>query len=198
MKKKIIIFLFILALLILFFPLKFTYLDGGSKEYKALLYQIIVWHRLDDNYASGYKEGTEIHYFPHNFHSIDYYDDLIPNRLLLNIEDGEDHFKTNMGSYCWTEERESKTFSTCVDTISPLEMEYEDILKVNANKKVFFGNLSGNINKITIYKDKELNEEIKYTNEYFVVPKLKGEYIIKIDVKANEGNIWFSFKIDIG
>ena len=43
MKKRIIIVLIIL--LILLFPIKNTYLDGGSKEYVSLIYKVIKWNR---------------------------------------------------------------------------------------------------------------------------------------------------------
>ena len=41
---------------------------GGTVEYSAILYKIIDWNQLEG------KQGTELHIFPTNFHSLDYYD----------------------------------------------------------------------------------------------------------------------------
>ena len=50
MKKKPIIIvsiLFAVILLVLFLPIpKGTYDDGGTRDYDALLYKIVVWNRL--------------------------------------------------------------------------------------------------------------------------------------------------------
>lgn len=59
MKKKIIkIAVIIIALLILLFPLTFRYKDGGTVEYRALVYQVYNVHTL--RMTGGYDEGTII------------------------------------------------------------------------------------------------------------------------------------------
>jgi len=72
-KKKYLIVFIIIVLLVLLFPIRAVYKDGGTKTYTALLYKIIVWNTIDFNEESGCKTGTEIHLFPNNFHSLDYY-----------------------------------------------------------------------------------------------------------------------------
>lgn len=67
MKKKYKILLVILFILCLI-PIPTFYKDGGTVTYSAIFYKIIKWNRLDG------KQGTELHIFPTNFHSIDYYD----------------------------------------------------------------------------------------------------------------------------
>ena len=59
MKKKIIkIAVIIIALLILLFPLTYHYKDGGTVEYRALVYQVYDVHTL--RMTGGYDEGTII------------------------------------------------------------------------------------------------------------------------------------------
>ena len=60
MKKKIIIILIILAI-ILFFPIRLVLNDGGTVQYKSLVYTITKYHKLT-LVASNveYMEGLEI------------------------------------------------------------------------------------------------------------------------------------------
>jgi len=67
MKKKCKILLIILFIICLI-PIPTFYKDGGTVEYSAILYKIIDWNQLEG------KQGTELHIFPTNFHSLDYYD----------------------------------------------------------------------------------------------------------------------------
>ena len=70
---------FVLILLILFLPIpRGTYKDGGTKDYCALTYRIIVWNRLTDDSGRDAFEGelttyhnTSVFWFPANFKSID-------------------------------------------------------------------------------------------------------------------------------
>ncbi len=68
-KKKIIILLAVLVVLL--FPIPSVYKDGGTRTYTSLTYKIIVWHKMKE--PNGYKTGTEIYFFPNNFHDLDYY-----------------------------------------------------------------------------------------------------------------------------
>ena len=80
MKKKIILISsFVLILLILFLPIpRGTYKDGGTRDYCALTYRIILWNRLTDDFGRDASEGelttyhkTSVFWFPANFKSID-------------------------------------------------------------------------------------------------------------------------------
>ena len=71
MKKKIIIAAAILAVvvsLVLFLPVKVgIYDDGGAREYRALTYKMLVWHRICVNYNTGergYYENTAVYWYP--------------------------------------------------------------------------------------------------------------------------------------
>lgn len=70
MKKRFIIII-IAAALILFVPVPTgQYKDGGTKEYTALTYKIVKWHKLSG--AEGeYYIKTRVYPFPLNFRSVD-------------------------------------------------------------------------------------------------------------------------------
>ena len=57
-KKIVIIFILILVLFILPIPLKLK--DGGSIEYKSMLYSVTKIHRLNHQSATGYEDGWKI------------------------------------------------------------------------------------------------------------------------------------------
>lgn len=60
MKKKIVIIFIIVIMIILLIPKKSMFWDGGTVEYKAALYKITKYHRIDQDSESGYNEGLEI------------------------------------------------------------------------------------------------------------------------------------------
>ena len=76
MKKKITVAAIVLLLLILFLPIPNGICkDGGTKDYGALTYRIVVWNRLVDQAKEGSAEVQKYHkvsvfWFPDNFKSI--------------------------------------------------------------------------------------------------------------------------------
>lgn len=60
MKKKIFVILAIVVLLILLFPIPMRLKDGGSIEFKALLYTVTKYHTLDFNSETGFVDGIGI------------------------------------------------------------------------------------------------------------------------------------------
>ena len=79
MKKGIIIFIIVVVLIVLFLPIsKGTYDDGGTRDYHALTYKIVVWNKLideantDGSVGEVYKyHKTSVFWFPDNFKKID-------------------------------------------------------------------------------------------------------------------------------
>ena len=63
MKKRIGFILLLIVLLILFVPVRIQYKDGGSVEYKAILYQVIDVKKLNESSTTGYEEGIIIKIF---------------------------------------------------------------------------------------------------------------------------------------
>lgn len=69
-KKNIVIIIVILLLIILLFPIQINRLnDGGTVEYRTLLYSINKYHRLDENIDDGYIDGIEIKVFGKKIYS---------------------------------------------------------------------------------------------------------------------------------
>lgn len=57
MKKKVIV---VMAILVLLIPIPVHLKDGGTIEYKALLYKVSKIHRLNANSLTGYEDGIII------------------------------------------------------------------------------------------------------------------------------------------
>ena len=75
MKRKFCIFVCVLiSVLVLIIPRKDIYNDGGTVTYTSLNYKIIKWHKLSPDNPNVFKEGTEIYFFPNNFHDLGYYE----------------------------------------------------------------------------------------------------------------------------
>ena len=60
MKKKIILFIVIIAILVLLVPIPFKLKDGGSIEFKSLLYTVTKYHKLDMESETGFQDGIGI------------------------------------------------------------------------------------------------------------------------------------------
>ena len=71
----------LLAILVIPIPIG-VYKDGGTREYSALTYKIVVWNRLDAVEDNAYHK-TRVYLFPNNFKSID--------ELWHNEEDKVEH-----------------------------------------------------------------------------------------------------------
>ncbi|NLZ74887.1 MAG: hypothetical protein GX914_00110 [Erysipelotrichia bacterium] len=59
MRKKVIRILAILIIMMLI-PIPMRLKDGGSVEYKAVLYKITRIHRLNEQYEGGYENGWKV------------------------------------------------------------------------------------------------------------------------------------------
>ena len=155
-----------MILLVLLFPIKRVYYDGGTKEYRALLYQAIVWHKLDSSYESGYKTGTEYHFFPNNFHSVDYYDEVKPDTL--TIKSSNSSIEANIGTYC---------ISKVIDTNL-------NIYKTEAYKSD--GNIYSNV--LTYSKETKLLDTPSESGEYIIILGVKydtGDVSYSFKIKVN-------------
>ena len=108
MKKKYIAIILLAAVaLVLFFPIpRGTYDDGGTREYTALTYKIVSWHKLVSSYdengqlSPSVYENTSVYWFPdkgyeYSFEKedaravIDYFSDL---DLIADFEENPDEY----------------------------------------------------------------------------------------------------------
>ena len=64
MKKKILIGVAILILIVLLFPIRLQYKDGGSVAYQSVvgIYRVTDWHQMLplEEEGEGYKEGISV------------------------------------------------------------------------------------------------------------------------------------------
>lgn len=81
MKKRVIIFIIILIAILLLFPIPFRLKDGGSIEFKALLYTVTKYHRLSATSETGYNDGLGIQIL-----GIEVYNNLKDESNNLNLE----------------------------------------------------------------------------------------------------------------
>ena len=58
--KKIIIILIVIVLIILLIPVQYRLKDGGSIQYKAIIYDITKVHRISEKSSTGYEDGLII------------------------------------------------------------------------------------------------------------------------------------------
>ncbi len=61
MKKKIIIIVSIVVFVLMLLPIPNRLKDGGSVEYKAVLYQYTKIHSLNEHSVTGYADGWELY-----------------------------------------------------------------------------------------------------------------------------------------
>lgn len=190
MKKKIVIV--ILVLIVLLFPIRTQYKDGGTIEYKALLYRVIKWHNLDNNYDDNIRTGTEFHLVPMNFKPIDYFMNTSPQRLELYYN--EEKYYASTLSYNWCNEYEN---CTSRDVLLVKEVEFNDAIEVsNGDTIKMYGPLK--VRSISVYKDMLDNKydyDIEYNDEYLKVPNEKGNYAFIVQMDDGKNNVEYLFKV---
>ena len=195
MKKKVIIICILVVLVILLFPIKLQYKDGGTIEYKAILYKVIKWHRIDNNYDSGYYEGTEIHLFPTNFHDLGYYVSPKPSKLELSHD--YQTIKASTGGYVWC-----NSYKRCetVEVLMVGEIDAYPTLEVPKNDNINYFYSPGIIKYITVYKD---SFENKYdfkpiiTDETISTPNENGLYLYQVHVFNDNNSVDYYFALNV-
>lgn len=163
MKKKILIIIIIILVLILLVPIPFHLKDGGSIEYKALLYTITKYHRLDSNSETGYKDGIGV--------------EILGMKLYNNMEDTNLE-NNNMSStikavivkvnennlLAMGMENGSELYSVGLSNIKDIEFkkDQEILIYFDGNVMETYPAQLGNIGKIEIIKEKS---DIKIPDE---------------------------------
>ena len=62
-RKYLLFIIVIIITFVIMYPYQTVLNDGGSKQYKSLIYEITSYHSLDNHYISGYKNGISIKLF---------------------------------------------------------------------------------------------------------------------------------------
>ena len=158
MKKKIrIVALIILILLILSIPIPGgQYRDGGTKDYKALTYRVVVWNRL---LAEGFTyHKTAVFWFPNNFKSID---------ELWELEFGQNAEGTDSSSTTYSIQYELGSAETHFAE-TPLSAKAGDLVEIKTNGILYDAD-------IHVYVDGQELSKSHYDSDYwgysFVMPE---------------------------
>ena len=136
MKKKILIAVIVIILLVLLIPIPMRLKDGGTIEYKALIYTISKVHRLNHNSKSGYDNGLIIKMFGKEIYN------NVPNNT----------------KEIYHEETE-KNYSKIIDNINielsiPNDWNYEEIPQNEENNSYKFA--------LKLYKNEESKNAVLY------------------------------------
>lgn len=107
MKKRIILIIISFLLLILLIPKREMFKDGGTVEYKSLVYKITKYHELNMQYQSGYKTGMEIEIL-----GIQIYVNIKEPDILIDNEAKEKIIKINDRLY-YEVKTEKEEFDRC-------------------------------------------------------------------------------------
>lgn len=211
-KKRYLFITIGLFIIVILFPIRFVFKDGGTKVYQSMIYKIINWNRLNDNYLDGFKTGKEIHLFPFNFYPLDYYDDIIPSALYVRTDDDK-MVMAKIGTYCWSKKIGKMTNHMCSDTVSPVLRDYNDELIVKNGEKIYLDGNYQYVNSLRIYRfglndgnDWYMNLEkylvdypLGYNSDekYIEIGDLSGSYVIVVNTDSLDGDVSYSFKIEV-
>ena len=98
-KKKIIIIIVAIIFILMLIPIPIKLRDGGSTEYKAILYKVTKIHSLNEQSLTGYEDGWKIEIFGIQvYYKVDNYnhnknhiskDKIIEEKIYKTIEGGE-------------------------------------------------------------------------------------------------------------
>lgn len=189
-KKKIIIIIIIALFILMLIPMPIKYKDGGSTEYKAILYQVTKYHILNPDSNRGYDDGWKIKIL-----GITIYDKInsdVASEHVINIRSNDKKIKAITGSFCYKN-------GLCVDKINFEDVNYDSISSFYGNK-LFIDNLDGNIRSIELfdYGSKDFTKtKVEYTNNYIITPSTSGLYIFKINAIYENKDIEYYFMSQI-
>jgi len=195
-------------LLLLFVPIKFQYRDGGTVEYRAISYRFIKWNKLMD--GGNYYNGEDLHWFPHNFHSLEFYEPIQSPKVKVSVDTQE--ITCSKGTFQWTKTVDGQNIISIADVFTtPVHWSYNDVLSITDDNTVDVKtdyNIS-NV-KYTQYKDEYTNSEIDSVRAEFIKMDFNKEnkiidlsnlengiYIISFKIHNNKDYADYAFKVEI-
>ena len=189
-KKKIIIIAAIVIFIIMLIPIKDRLYDGGSTEYKAILYKYTKIHRLSENSYTGYEDGWELKILGKQVGGeINTY---VLAEHKISIKSNDKIIETATGSFCYKS-------GSCIDKVDFQDFKY-DVIKSYYNNKLYIENLDGAIKDIELfdYSSKEFTDtKVEFTDEYIVTPSISGPFIVKINAIYEGKSIEYYFMTNI-
>ena len=189
-KKKIIIIAAIVIFIIMLIPIKDRLYDGGSTEYKAILYKYTKIHRLSENSYTGYEDGWELKILGKQVGGeINTY---VLAEHKISIKSNDKIIEAATGSFCYKS-------GSCIDKVDFQDFKY-DVIKSYYNNKLYIENLDGAIKTIKLfdYSSKEFTDtKVEFTDEYIVTPSISGPFIVKINAIYEGKSIEYYFMMNI-
>ena len=189
MKKIIIIVLIVFVLMLIPIPVRLK--DGGSIEYKALLYKYTKIHRLSEISLSGYENGWELSILGIKVGGNTY----VQEEHRISIKSNDKIIDAITGSFCYSNAKGG----SCVDKIDFQDFRY-DVISSYYNNKLYIDNLDGNIKAIEVFDyslKKFIDIKVDFTNDYIITPSISGPYIFKINAIYEGKSIDYYFMINI-
>lgn len=127
-----------------------------------------------------------------------------PDDLYLTKENSEENVQATKGSYVWEEKGIIRNISVAADSIGPTSIDYNKKIEVKSGDKVYFNDCNWTSVGASLILQKDGKEiaslpiESNLEEKYIVIPQLvTDDYIIKIDLKSEKGEVWYSAKIKI-
>lgn len=127
-----------------------------------------------------------------------------PDDLYLVKENSEENVKATKGSYTWKEKGIIRYINVTADSVGPINIDYNKIIEVKPGDKIYFNDCNWTNVGASVILQKDGKEvasipiESNLEERYIVVPQIViDEYIIKIDLKSDNGEVWYSAKIKI-
>ncbi len=189
-KKKIIIIAIIAIFVLMLIPIKDRLWDGGSTEYKAILYKYTKIHRISQTSSTGYEDGWELKII--GFHVAGEINTNVLAEHKISIKSNDKIIEAATGSFCYKS-------GSCIDKIDFQDFKY-DVIKSYYNNKLYIENLDGTINSIELFdysSKKFIDTKVEFTNEYIVTPSISGPFIVKINAIYEGKNISYYFMTNI-
>lgn len=127
-----------------------------------------------------------------------------PDNLYLTKENSEEKVQATRGSYIWKERGIIRNISVAADSVGPTSIDYNKIIEVKVGDKLYFNDCNWTEVGASVILQKDGKEvasipiESNIEEKFIVIPQLVADdYIIKIDLKSEKGEVWYSAKIKI-
>ena len=189
-KKKIILIIVTLIFIIMLVPIKDKLYDGGSTEYRALLYRYTKIHRLSEKSYTGYEDGWELRILGIKVGGV--INTNVLDEHKISIKSNDKIIEAVTGSFCYKN-------GPCIDKIDFQDFRY-DVIKSYYNNKLYIDNLDGTIKSVELFdysSKKFIDVNVEFTNEYIVTPSITGPFIVKINGIYEGKSIGYYFMINI-
>lgn len=197
--KKIYITVIIIILIILLFPLREKYYDGGSIEYKSLTYKLVKYHKITDELEEKYIDGVKLDIFKINV--LNTIDEEKINPKILTISSKTNRISMNRGTNSIYFQELGIGIQS--DAISPLEFKYNESLISKKGEQLILENLIPyQINNIEIYSSEnkeKLSLDVEYNeeNQTIKAPEKEGKYILILKCQSSHIKSTYSFELEI-